>query len=176
MFSWSSSSSSSSVQMPRDPVGAWLDEPTPPLATEGTCTSCAVAVLQPQHAAARRSRRASLWCTKSCQLNVLNVLVIYYLHIYRILHQGSYVCRRPSPSDESALFLWTTLWGCCPTIKFKVIIHCYANRYRKVEQMTYHSGQDRSCFHLATYMSRVIVCRVLVLGRLNVSVVIVWPL
>jgi hypothetical protein len=94
--------------MPRDPVGAWLDEPTPPLGAEGTCTSYAVAVLQPQRAAARRNRRASLWCTKSCQLNVLNVLVIYYLHIYRILRQGSYACRRPSPSDESVLFLQTT--------------------------------------------------------------------
>jgi hypothetical protein len=162
--------------MPHDPIGAWLDEPTLALAAEGTCTSCAMAVLQPQRATTRYSRRASLWCTKSCQLNVLNVLVIYYLHIYIILRQGSYTCRCPSPSDESVLFLRTTPWGCCPTTKFKVIIHCYANRYIKVEQMTYHSVQDRSCSHLATYTSRVVVRCVLNLGRLNVSVVIVCPL
>jgi hypothetical protein len=155
--------------MPRDPIGAWLDEPTPPLAAEGTCTSCVVTVPQTQCGAAWRSQRASLWCTKLCQLNVLNVLVIYYLHIYRILCQGSYVCLRPSPSDESVLFLRTTPWGCCPTTKFKVIIHCYANRYRKLEQMTYHSVQDRSSSHLATYTSRVVVRHVLILGRLNVQ-------
>jgi hypothetical protein len=176
MSSWSSSSSSSSMQMHRGPIGVWLDEHTLPLAAEGTCTSCTVVVLQPQRVVAWHSRRASLWCTKSYQLNVLNVLVIYYLHIYRILRQGSYACRRSSPSDETALFLRTTSWGCCPTTNFKVIIHCYANRYRKVEEITYHSVQDQSCFHLATYTSRVVVHRVLVLRRLNVSVVIVWPL
>jgi hypothetical protein len=39
--------------------------------------------------------------------------------------------------------------------------------------MTYHFIQDRSCLHLATYTSRVVVRRVLILGRLNVRVVIV---
>ena len=50
--------------MPMDPIGAWLDEPKPPLPVEGMCMSCVVAVLQPQRAATWHSRRDSLCCTK----------------------------------------------------------------------------------------------------------------
>ena len=52
--------------MPMDHVGAWLEEHKPHLPTEGTCTSCIMAVLQPQRAAARRSQRDSVYCTKLC--------------------------------------------------------------------------------------------------------------
>ena len=42
--------------------------------------------------------------------------------------------------------------------------------------MTYHFIQDRSCLHLPSCMSRLVVRRVFIVGGLDVGVVIFYPL
>ena len=55
-------------------------------------------------------------------------------------------------------------------------MYCYVTKRNKISRLAYHSVQDRSCLHLPSCMSRLVVRRVFIVRGLDVGVVIFCPL